>query len=50
LPIFLFIANCKLYWLCDENNEPVWRYVDKRNWWVYGVNDDWNWIKLGEAK
>ena len=34
----------------DENNEPVWRYVDKRNWWVYGVDDDWNWTKLGEAK
>ena len=34
----------------DQNNEPVWRYVDKRNWWVYGVDDDWNWIKLGEAK
>jgi hypothetical protein len=36
--------------ISDQNNEPVWRYVDKRNWWVYGVDDDWNWIKLGEAK
>lgn len=34
----------------DENNEPVWRYVDTRNWWVYGVDDDWNWRKLNEAK
>jgi hypothetical protein len=36
--------------ITDENNEPVWRYVDKRTWWVYGVDDDWNWTKLGEAK
>jgi hypothetical protein len=36
--------------ITDESNEPVWRYVDKRTWWVYGVDDDWNWIKLGEAK
>lgn len=36
--------------ITDENNEPVWRYVDKRAWWVYGVDDDWNWIKLDEAK
>lgn len=36
--------------ITDENNEPVWRYVDKRTWWVYGVDDDWNWEKLGEAK
>lgn len=36
--------------ITDENNEPVWRYVDTRNWWVYGVDDDWNWRKLGEAK
>ena len=20
--------------ITDENNEPVWRYVDKRTWWV----------------
>lgn len=36
--------------ITDENNQPVWRYVDKRTWWVYGVDDDWNWTKLGEAK
>jgi hypothetical protein len=36
--------------ITDESNEPVWRYVDKRTWWVYGVDDDWNWKKLGEAK
>lgn len=34
----------------DENNQPVWRYVDTRDWWVYGVDDDWNWTRLGEAK
>ncbi|GAA4337929.1 hypothetical protein [Flaviaesturariibacter amylovorans] len=32
-----------------ETNEPVWRYVDKRNWWVYGAeNDSWN--RVGEAR
>jgi hypothetical protein len=36
--------------ITDENNETVWRYVDKRTWWVYGVDDDWYWTKLGEAK
>lgn len=36
--------------ITDENNEPVWRYVDRRTWWVYGVDDDWYWTKLGEAK
>jgi hypothetical protein len=36
--------------ITDENSEPVWRYVDKRTWWVYGVDDDWYWTKLGEAK
>jgi hypothetical protein len=36
--------------ITDESNEPVWRYVDSRNWWVYGVDNDWNWTKLGEAK
>lgn len=36
--------------ITDENNEPVWRYVDKRTWWVYGVDNDWYWTKLGEAK
>ena len=36
--------------ITDENNERVWRYVDTRNWWVYGVDDDWNWTRIGEAK
>jgi hypothetical protein len=37
--------------ITDENNEPVWHYVDNRNWWVYGVDDgDWQWHKMGEAK
>lgn len=36
--------------ITDENNQPVWRYVDRRNWWVYGVDNDWNWIHLGDAK
>ena len=35
----------------DENNEAVWRYVDNRDWWVYGLDDtDWTWYKLNEAK
>lgn len=34
----------------DENNEPVWRYVDNRDWWVYGLDDDWTWNKMSEAK
>ena len=33
-----------------ETNEPVWRYVDNTNWWVYGLDDDYYWEKLGEAK
>jgi hypothetical protein len=37
--------------ITDENNQPVWRYVDSQNWWVYGLDDsDWTWRKLGEAK
>lgn len=27
--------------------EPVWRYVDKRTWWVYGGD---SWDTLGEAR
>ena len=35
----------------DETNEPVWHYVDNRNWWVYGLNDtDWTWDTIGSAK
>ncbi len=30
-----------------ETGEPVWRYVDRRTWWLYG-GDDWN--KIGEVK
>jgi len=30
-----------------ETNEPVWRYVDRRTWWVYGGN---NWDSMGTAK
>lgn len=33
----------------DEAGEPVWRYVDSRNWWVYG-DDNNNWTRVGEAK
>lgn len=30
-----------------ETGEPVWRYVDRRNWWVYGGE---NWDNIGQAK
>ena len=30
-----------------ETNEPVWRYVDRRTWWVYGGD---NWDTMGTAK
>ncbi|HEY1115515.1 MAG TPA: hypothetical protein VGE66_18235 [Chitinophagaceae bacterium] len=30
-----------------ETGEPVWRYVDRRNWWVYGGD---NWDTVGEAR
>ncbi len=35
----------------DETNEPVWRYVDKRTYWVYG-NDNNNamWDTVGTAR
>jgi hypothetical protein len=36
--------------ISDENNEPVWRYVDNRDWWVYGLDDDFSWHKMNEAK
>jgi hypothetical protein len=32
-----------------ETNQPVWRYVDRRTWWVYGPEND-NWNKIGEAR
>jgi len=40
--------------ITDDAGEPVWRYVDRRNWWVYGDNDynddTYNWNQVGEAK
>jgi hypothetical protein len=33
----------------EATGEPVWRYVDKRNWWVYGDNND-RWDTVGTAK
>lgn len=40
--------------ITTEAGEPVWRYVDNRNWWVYGDNDMndtmGNWNQVGEAK
>lgn len=40
--------------ITTEAGEPVWRYVDNRNWWVYGDNnmDDtlMNWNQIGQAQ
>ncbi|TCZ70486.1 hypothetical protein [Flaviaesturariibacter aridisoli] len=33
----------------EETNQPVWRYVDRRTWWVYGADND-NWNQVGEAR
>jgi hypothetical protein len=34
-----------------EAGEPVWRYVDRRNWWVYGYDrNNSNWGQVGEAR
>ena len=34
-----------------ETGEPVWRYVDKRTWWVYGGTPDQpEWNSIGEAR
>jgi hypothetical protein len=30
-----------------QTEEPVWRYVDKRTWWVYGGE---NWDTIGQAR
>lgn len=30
-----------------ETGEPVWRYVDRRNWWVYGGD---SWDSVGTAR
>ena len=40
--------------ITDDAGEPVWRYVDNRNWWVWG-DDNWEdtmttWSQVGEAK
>jgi hypothetical protein len=35
----------------ETSGEPVWHYVDNRNWWVYGDDDNNNsWDTLGQAK
>ena len=39
--------------ISDETGEPVWRYVDNRNWWVYGdkgTDTTTTWSQVGEAK
>jgi hypothetical protein len=40
--------------ITTEGGEPVWRYVDNRNWWVYGddnMDDSMNnWNQVGEAR
>jgi hypothetical protein len=34
-----------------EAGEPVWRYVDNRNWSVYGYDEtSSNWNQMGEAR
>lgn len=34
-----------------EAGEPVYRYVDNRNWWVYGYDPtSSNWTQVGEAR
>ena len=34
-----------------ETGEPVWRYVDRRNWWVYSGDDtDMMWDTVGQAR
>ena len=40
--------------ITDESGQPVWRYVDRRSWWVYG-DDNYedsmnNWNQVGEAR
>jgi hypothetical protein len=40
--------------ITNEAGEPVWRFVDRRSWWVYGDNDMndtmTNWSQVGEAR
>jgi hypothetical protein len=33
-----------------SSGEPVWRYVDNRNWWVYGLDDEYTWDAMGKAQ
>ena len=34
-----------------ETNEPVWRYIDKRTWWVYSGDDENSmWDTVGTAR
>src|SRR5687768_113039 len=34
-----------------ETGDPVWRYVDKRTWWVYsGDESDMEWDTVGQAR
>jgi len=33
-----------------STGDPVWRYVDNRNWWVYGLDDDYTWNAMSEAQ
>jgi hypothetical protein len=33
----------------ETTGQPVWRYVDKRNWWVYGADND-RWDTIGTAR
>ena len=41
-------------YITTDAGEPVWRYVDNRNWWVYGDNDMndtiASWDQVGEAE
>jgi hypothetical protein len=41
-------------YITTEAGEPVWRYVDNRNWWVYGdrdINDTLvNWEHVADAE
>lgn len=32
-----------------ETGDPVWRYVDRRTWWVYG-GDETSWDTVGTAR
>lgn len=39
--------------ITDDAGEPVWRYVDNRNWWVYGddgMDSSYSWDHVGDAQ